>query len=403
MFFSLKLKFLSLTTLFLSVFFTFNTPILHAQEINLKEIVELFISLDIIAPDKAELARSLVFTAPETFNRNLKMGDFGEDVREMQKILNSDPRTQIAVFGPGSPKNETTYFGTLTRNAVTVFQELYTPEILSPLGLIYGTGFVGRTTRAKLNSLIDGKDSGVKTPLQSALQATQNIPKSQTFAQETKDEQSGLISEVSDSISKTQNKNTYSDTLSFLNLSISGDESGELALFYPSRYEGSPNDTITLSGSGFTSKGNRVNFGNQRIDGLSAVGSSVISFSVPNVSPGRYMVSVSNNNGTSNTRPFHVVMQGTVAPSVKKITPSVLRRGDTVIIEGNGFTLTGNIVHAGFEIIEGLSSKNGTLLSFILRSPYDGLNDLESQEIELWFYVENNNGFSGKYTIPFKI
>ncbi len=45
-------------------------------------------------------------------------------------------------------------FFQLTRNAVIRFQEFYKDEILSPLGLRSGTGYVGSSTRSFINSLI---------------------------------------------------------------------------------------------------------------------------------------------------------------------------------------------------------------------------------------------------------
>jgi len=46
-------------------------------------------------------------------------------------------------------------FFSLTRAATIRFQEKYASEILTPLELIKGTGFVGRATRSKINSLLD--------------------------------------------------------------------------------------------------------------------------------------------------------------------------------------------------------------------------------------------------------
>ena len=93
------------------------------------------------------------FAATPIFIRTLKLGSYGEDVHELQKMLNSDAATRIQEIGPGSPGNETNYFGILTRNAVIRFQEKYRADILTPNGLISGTGFVGQSTLGVLSKL----------------------------------------------------------------------------------------------------------------------------------------------------------------------------------------------------------------------------------------------------------
>jgi peptidoglycan hydrolase-like protein with peptidoglycan-binding domain len=80
----------------------------------------------------------------------MKFGDYGDNVLALQKILNLDEETKISLSGPGSPGNETKYFGSATQKSVIKFQEKYKDEILKPANLSFGTGYVGRFTLNKL-------------------------------------------------------------------------------------------------------------------------------------------------------------------------------------------------------------------------------------------------------------
>ncbi len=90
----------------------------------------------------------------EKFPRFIQKGDRGADVLLLQQILNSDPDTQVAAVGSGSPGNETELFGELTHQAVIKLQKKHN------LGTKYGfftiySGTLDDKTRKYLNGLPD--------------------------------------------------------------------------------------------------------------------------------------------------------------------------------------------------------------------------------------------------------
>jgi hypothetical protein len=80
-----------------------------------------------------------------TFNVNLTVGSTGTDVMNLQKVLNMSADTRVAASGVGSPGQESSYFGGLTKAAVVKFQLKH--------GISPAAGYVGPITRAKLNSM----------------------------------------------------------------------------------------------------------------------------------------------------------------------------------------------------------------------------------------------------------
>ena len=84
------------------------------------------------------------------FNTNLRYGDSGSEVLALQTALGKDgfPVMDIDENAQGNY-----FFGEYTSSAVVGFQGKYKSEVLTPYGLKNGTGFVGKSTRAKLNAL----------------------------------------------------------------------------------------------------------------------------------------------------------------------------------------------------------------------------------------------------------
>lgn len=80
------------------------------------------------------------------FMTDLEFGDTNNEVRNLQIALSKNPE----IYPEGIISG---WFGFLTKTAIIRFQEKHRDEILVPWGLIRGTGFVGHTTRNKLNQL----------------------------------------------------------------------------------------------------------------------------------------------------------------------------------------------------------------------------------------------------------
>jgi len=93
--------------------------------------------------EKETIVQTPTEISPGTFNRNLTAGSTGNDVRDLQRFLNQNGFI-VSVSGPGSSENETTYFGELTRDALSKFQQannIHPPQ-----------GYFGPITRSFIQS-----------------------------------------------------------------------------------------------------------------------------------------------------------------------------------------------------------------------------------------------------------
>ncbi|MFA5348893.1 MAG: hypothetical protein WC309_00810 [Candidatus Paceibacterota bacterium] len=108
-----------------------------------EQIAALQAQLAKLQQQLAELQGSTQTSWCHNFNINLKIGDTGQEVSALMTALQKEG---ISITGANG-------FDEIIASAVTEFQNKYASEILTPVRLRYGNGFVGQLTRAKLNKL----------------------------------------------------------------------------------------------------------------------------------------------------------------------------------------------------------------------------------------------------------
>jgi len=124
-----------------------------AAEIRAKitEITEAILQLKLLLAETEKTKKTYEGIPSDfTLDKNLEYGQTSDEIKYLQIILKQE------VGPPTYPENvpATGWFGPITKNSVIEFQEKYASDILAPWNLTKGTGYIGRTTLAKLNELL---------------------------------------------------------------------------------------------------------------------------------------------------------------------------------------------------------------------------------------------------------
>lgn len=256
------------------------------------------------------LPASLDAFSPIYFQTDMKLGMTSPSIHDLQVFLNQNPLTQISKVGIGSPGQESSYFGNLTKQAVITFQQIH--------GLPT-TGFVGPLTRGKINA-----------------QTIQNIPPVPSQKSQSTATNNGSVSFKS--IPGSQNVANVDTSL------VSA-----LRLYRVLPYQVRPGSTITISGDNLTEDGT-LHIGDSYTTTLSnASKKGDFTAVVPqNVAEGTYNVWVTSNAGSSfrAKTPIKLVVTSNPqsAPTISSFSPQTISGGalgTAISVKGTGFS--GNV------------------------------------------------------------
>jgi len=348
--------------------------------------------------------------AATTFTSTLTLGSSGAQVLALQQALNQDPDTRVALTGPGSPGQETSYFGAKTQAAVIRYQEKYAGDILTPAGLVNGNGRVGAYTRAKLNARGAVLSSTFGTTASSTTAtSTDPIAVYRVKASEKVDIYIGdkIIEGSKKAFMKSVGTSLSAYVASVRATGTSTPMKSPVlsAAFAPSVVIGIPSPRyaavgayIAINGTGISADSVLYFDNDYIVRTLTKNSMGAYNFIVPSLPSGRYDIAVKTGGVISNTQPFVITDPKRPQVHLTSISPATVPYGERVTLTGSGFTANNNTVIINSKRIDGITSSDSKTLEVAL--PTGSLmsasqpNQPSGMKVPMSAYVINDNGFS---------
>lgn len=348
--------------------------------------------------------------------RTLSLGARGEDVRTVQRILNSQSETMVAITGPGSSGNETTYLGAATFAALKKFQLQHASEVLTPGGLTLPTGIVGKFTREAINRIACATNDG---PISGGSAALENSKKN-ADAIATKTKVDTAVSAILERLT------TQSSSLRSINERLAASATGTMStplggstvnasmpivgsagtyplqLFSLGPMVALRGARVSMTGTGFSNT-MRLRLGANTYSLIGGPASDTATFIIPADAPlGAYRATLEDRGATSNARWLIIPQNLSDQPVIDSISPTTGNVGTMITVKGKHFD-TKNFVTTSFGVIDDVPSSDGTTLSISLSAKNEQLMLDGKLPAGLPYFISIVNKYGASNFLEFKI